>query len=452
MQASLNRRLFLGATGAAAVALAACGSSTGAEGASTSNDPASTQQTPVPHTGTLKTIVVSDLHIGLDDSVSELVKNKGLLKSFLAWVIDQGDVDELVIAGDFLDTWFYPGDFKMPATTDEFYTQIAENNQELIDTFAKVMKAGIRLVYVPGNHDMDLPPATLDAILPGIVQARDARGLGRYRTGARNEVVIEHSHRYEILFAPDPLSNEDQMSYGQPMLPAGYPFARMGVTSLMEGRLYGEPNPNNAVEDIPEPPTSNEAAHMNWTYWKMWKELIETAPVNESLDEPFMSITVNGWSGDYSIRDVLPVAGDDGITAPTLYRHMPERWDEIQRRNYVPAPYSAEYALAHYADQESRIGYSRDQYFDLDSSIDVVVFGHTHVPVYREFTDYERTKYFANSGTWIDNNMDDPDNTATFVVIESTLDGDTVSLLKCLGEDELSKVVPVESPYVQKSE
>ena len=97
------------------------------------------------------------------------------------------------------------------------------------------MHSGIRLVYVPGNHDMTLSHKTLEDILPGIVQSRDVRGLGRYRTGRRGEIVIEHSHRYDMFCAPDIITNKEFMKYGEPVLPEGYFFARVGVTSFLQG-------------------------------------------------------------------------------------------------------------------------------------------------------------------------------------------------------------------------
>lgn len=46
--------------------------------------------------------------------------------------------------------------------------------------------------------------------------------------------------------------------------------------------------------------------------------------------------------------------------------------------------------------------------------IDVVVFGHTHVPVFQEI---KNSKYYINSGTWIDHNNDYPEASRTFAVI-----------------------------------
>lgn len=73
-----------------------------------------------------------------------------------------------------------PGEFDATANSDEFYKEVARNNQDVINQFKELMGSGIRLVYVSGNHDMTLSHKTLEDILPGIVQSRDVRGLGRY--------------------------------------------------------------------------------------------------------------------------------------------------------------------------------------------------------------------------------------------------------------------------------
>ncbi len=69
---------------------------------------------------------------------------------------------------------------------------------------------------------------------------------------------------------------------------------------------------------------------------------------------------------------------------------------------------------------------AKTQYLDNpDENIDIVVFGHTHVPALK---DAGNGTYYANSGTWVDNNTDYPDATHTFVVI-TVGEQDTVELL-----------------------
>nr|WP_311135741.1 metallophosphoesterase [Acetobacterium fimetarium] len=125
--------------------------------------------------------MISDLHLGLDDSFSETVKNKAYIVSFLNQ-LTASDVDELVIDGDLLDEWFIPTGNSQPADLQEFFTKDADNNRTVIDAIKSVMKSGIKVTYIPGNHDMLLNQAILSAILYANVQRRwdalqDANGV-----------------------------------------------------------------------------------------------------------------------------------------------------------------------------------------------------------------------------------------------------------------------------------
>src|SRR5450830_1218264 len=55
-------------------------------------------------------VVISDLHLGVDDVFAETQKNKAALVNFLTQIKNSPNVAELVIAGDLLDGWFVPMD------------------------------------------------------------------------------------------------------------------------------------------------------------------------------------------------------------------------------------------------------------------------------------------------------------------------------------------------------
>lgn len=341
----------------------------------------------------MKTVVISDLHLGVDDSVSEFVKNRSLLISFLEQIRKEKRVDEVVVNGDSLDQWFYPGDYDLTADSDAFYMEVAKNNKNVMAAFQALLKDKIRVVYVPGNHDMTLSTATLDRIVPGITQIRDARGLGRYRTGSRGEIVIEHSHRYELFCAPDPFSNKEWVAYGEPILPPGYFYARLGVTSLIEGF----PKTTKELEIIPQPDAENEDQQAAWMYYNIWYKLINKQfTVNESLEERFIKVAVDGFQAAFSLEDLIPQFKDHEISAK-MYKNIQRRWEKVQEINLVPNPTTAMFQMQHTTDAQAGIGYAKQQFFDLDPTVDVVVFGHTHVPAYRDYAKdgYEKNKYFC---------------------------------------------------------
>lgn len=395
----------------------------------------------------MRTIVISDIHLGVDDRIAECVQNRSLLISFLEHLRREKQVDEVVINGDFLDQWFYPGDYEITGDSNTFYLDVAANNAPVIDAFKALLADGIKVVYIPGNHDMTLSAATLDQILPGIVQARDTRGLGRYRTGCRSEVVIEHSHRYELFCAPDPFSNLERMTHGQPILPPGYFYARLGVTSLMENF----PQITKDLGTISTPNPEDGDQYTAYLYFKTWEDLINHQfPVTQTLDDPFIQVAVDGFQGRFSIADLVPTETKHHISAK-LYTDIQRRWEKVQQHNLVPAPTTALFQMQHTTNLATHIQYSRQQYFDLDPTVDVVVFGHTHVPAYHDFSgDYGQTKCFVNEGTWVDHNFDDLKNTATFADIHSGEKTDSVFLLKCLGTERLEDIVSVENAYVKR--
>jgi len=64
-----------------------------------------------------KVVVISDIHLGINDAYSEINDNVPVLIEFLQRLQVTTDVSELVIAGDFLDEWFLPVYFENTGCT-----------------------------------------------------------------------------------------------------------------------------------------------------------------------------------------------------------------------------------------------------------------------------------------------------------------------------------------------
>lgn len=369
----------------------------------------------------MRTIIISDTHLGIDDRFSECVQNKKRLIGFLEQVRESGDVDELVIAGDFLDGWFLPGAFIPGESWSDFYGKVAANCADVIRAFQSVIDAGVKVVYIPGNHDMTLEEDVIAVIFPGMEQARDTNGLGAYRTGARNEVRIEHGHRFNLFCAPDPLSNG-----GTSILPPGYFFTRIAVTWVLEGR----PDAVRTWPEVPQPEADDTDQIAAYAYYQTWRRTLNTFPVDEDLDSKFIHVGIDGLAPTYAIDDILPKVDAAGRINAQLYAEIQARWDELQEANgvavhipFVEAANTAELNTS--TDQQAW-----DQYLDRDNGLDVVVFGHTHVPLMETRRREDGvSKVYANSGTWIDRNTDSPTNeTCTYVRVDSTLQSTHVQL------------------------
>lgn len=373
-----------------------------------------------------KIVVVSDLHLGIEDRYSETVKNRSLFVEFLHRLGTMSDVSELVIAGDFLDDWYLPFTYPAYKDSDAFYRKVIQNNQMVFDLLNELMGKGLKVAYVPGNHDMLLENSILQEALPGLVQARDARGLGSYVTGKRKEILIEHGHRYDVFSAPDSVSNKDITGETASILPPGYFYARIAASWVLQGkprikRDYPE------IYQVPDPKT-NIDQYGAYLYYRIWSGEMNRITPFERFEDRVIDIQLNGYNGKYSLSDIYPILQSDGtISAPTLFKEYQRSWLTNQEINRVGVKTSFAESVAGTLDGNYFYNQAKKQYLENpDFAIDVVIFGHTHVPVLEKLPNVDG-KYYVNSGAWIDENTHHPAAT-TFVVITSTDAIDSVEL------------------------
>lgn len=361
-----------------------------------------------------KIVVVSDLHLGIDDVFAETVHNRELFVEFLQKLQQTTDVRELVIAGDFLDEWFLPLDYGPVNDLEKFFFQVAKNNQSVIDALNDVMNSGIKLVYVIGNHDMNMDEGILGRLLPGIIEIYDAKGLGRYITGDRGEIVIEHCHRYDPYSAPDRVSNRELCKSDATMYPPGYFYARMGTSWVMEHKPKIKKN-YPVLKKVPDSTNTDQMGA--YVYAKILEGLFNRITEKSGFEDKIFTLNTCGFHGSYSLKDMYPVEQPDGtISAPVLFRNFQRSWDERQEMNdvWVKIPFLEAGAGA--VSPKYFYSCAGKQYLDCqDASYDVVVFGHTHVPDFQQ----KGKKFYVNAGTWVDNNSDYPPATRTFVVVET---------------------------------
>lgn len=361
-----------------------------------------------------KVVVVSDLHFGIDDSFAENVQNRSRFVEFLQRLEKTRDVRELVIAGDFLDEWFLPLNYGPVTDERAFFLEVARKNPSVIEELKKVMAADIKLVYVIGNHDMNLENGLLSSLLPGLVEPHDAKGLGRYITGDRQEIVIEHGHRYDPYSAPDRVSNRELLQSESTMYPPGYFYARMGASWVAENR----PKIKKNYPVLGKAPDAADTDQMGaYVYAKTLEGLFNRITEKSGFEDKVFRLATCGFNSSYSLKDMYPVAQADGrISAPVLFRDFQRSWDERQEMNEVGVKVPFLKAGASAGSHRYFYDCAREEYLNRPhTSYDVVVFGHTHVPDFKQ----EGRKIYANSGTWIDHNFDYPEATRTFVVIET---------------------------------
>lgn len=359
-----------------------------------------------------KIVVISDLHLGVDDKISETVTNRKYLVNFLKGLQATKNVRELVISGDFLDDWFLPLSYPTYSDTQGFYKKAIANNQVVFDELNKVMDKGIKVVYVPGNHDMLLKADTLIKAMPKLTFV-GADGLGAYITGDRNEIAIEHGNRYDIFSAPDTVDNADITNENR-ILPPGYFYARIAASWVLQGK----PPIKKDFPEITSIPSKTDTdqfgAYMNYL---LWNGTLNRFTNIERFDDRVFDLKIAGYNGKYSVQDIYPVLQADGkISSPLMFKNFQRSWDERQTINGVNAKSSFIEAATAAATGDSTNYFPKQeelQYADQD--IDVVVFGHTHYPLVKKFDNGITT---VNDGTWIDDNTSYPGGLSrTFAVI-----------------------------------
>ena len=347
-----------------------------------------------------KIIVLSDIHTGFEDAYAEILENRTHLIAFLQRIAVTQDVREVVLNGDILDEWFLPLSF-LEIDRGEFYRNNIENNKDITDAFKAVMDAGIKLVYVVGNHDMSVDLQYIEEAIPGMEVCSQHLGVGLYRTGDRDEIVIEHGHRYDVFSAPDTITNA-HLTNSPTMFPPGYFYARFAADWVLKGKPDYSAKPP-VIETVPDP-VNDPDQFGAYAYYRTMESVFKKIIPTDGFGDKLLDMRIDGYNDTYSIQDLYPVVNEQGeITAPVLFPDYQRTWEERQKANGVKVLSSFAVASLGALDSTYFESQARAQ-FEVDnaqSDTSVVIFGHTHVPL---FYDYGNGHYYVNTGTWIDHN------------------------------------------------
>jgi UDP-2,3-diacylglucosamine pyrophosphatase LpxH len=375
-------------------------------------------------------VIISDLHLGADSSYAECKVNLGPLENLIKQVKVAPNVKELVIAGDLVDEWFVPATVNTFQGKDQadFVKRLATANKGVFDALNSVIQEGkILVTYLPGNHDLVITAADIESVLPGISQARDnVLGLGTYSPVDCPKIAIEHGHRYNFFCAPDPISNQD-IAPGT-ILPPGYFFTRIAALCVEQKN----PPPGDTLPVVTQNTSGDESQDLLFRYWKQWDASVVSLPITNRFDEKIIITHVNGFTGTYSVNDLVPFQlSPGGYIDVDLSHGIQDNWEARQNHNHVAVHITAAEAIDSVMSDTEVDHQANVQYFmNTASDKRIVVFGHTHVPRIDVGTSYDNKKcIYANSGTWIDNNP--KLTTMNFVVITpQTADPSSQTLVK----------------------
>ena len=376
-------------------------------------------------------VVISDLHLGPDLAYTECKNNLKALEKLLYKIKNSANVKELVIAGDMLDEWFVPAniDTYNGQSQANYVQRIATTNKGVIDAFDAIIQEGkILVTYVPGNHDLTITAENISLILPGINQARDTSlGLGTYVPNNLPILTIEHGHRYNFFCAPDPISNQT-IAPGS-ITPPGYFFTRIAALHVaQECTIAGDTIPELSLNT-----TGGESQTLLYAYWKLWQWAINALPIENKFDEELIVTNINGFSGNFSVNDLIPFQlTNGGEIDVNLFKGVQDSWSQRQALNNVPVNIPTLQAIKNSASSTESDNQAKTQYFlNPNSNKRIVIFGHSHDAkvIASTNTNGQKTIY-ANSGTWVDHNNVAPTTTNFVVITPQTSDASSKTYVK----------------------
>jgi UDP-2,3-diacylglucosamine pyrophosphatase LpxH len=367
-----------------------------------------------------KIVVISDIHIGdkraTDQKYNWFSDNNTALQSFLDDVLASEQVKELVIIGDFFDEWVIPAGTKpfegTVTTSDEFFQSIADADtiKPIIKKFNDIADSGtVKLIYVPGNHDMLFSEAALKLIIPNAIwygrSDSDGKPLGSGSYSPETGIIMEHGHIYDFYNAPDPYSQSGSI------LPPGFFVSRWYATKMI---TKGKEKEQKEFLD-------NEKFYVSWEGMLLLGGLFSEVEAITGID---------GYTDNYS---------QDQARDHYYYANIGDNWKERQEHNNVYSYESVWRAImvgtADFNDG-LLITAAENQYFKTNRA-NIVLFGHTHKDVLKTYDSNNESvsnsasdvaKIYANTGTWVNQSqVSSPYKTRTYVVI-NTATLDTVSV------------------------
>ncbi|MCF8130226.1 MAG: metallophosphoesterase [Deltaproteobacteria bacterium] len=302
-----------------------------------------------------KRFFISDIHLSsqalYDDPKKPAwydpeIHNTRLLGFLEKTVLAQKDqVKDLILLGDVFNTWVCPAKKAPPK-----YSEIFTANRPVLNMFKKIIKAGIDLYYVNGNHDYDLDPATIKSVIPGIAV------INYYRSG---RIYAEHGSQYDIYNKPDFVTDP---AFGRPI---GYFISRLVSSLGAEG--YGLIDLADYLDDILEAALTSQ---------NIFSSIIEglaeranmketdniTLPHQKKISIEALKERFERLSGVYTLNELI---------------------NDLYQRRYLNGP----------ADRLCRR-------YDFN----VVVFGHTHNAMLDKDWFLTSDRIYANAGCWCKTN------------------------------------------------
>lgn len=364
------------------------------------------------------TAVISDIHLNdqraMDGKWSWFIENQPYLIEYLDYLIENEDqYKELVLLGDLFDEEVTPIPLPtfavndIPVSEKDYLRAIArvEENQEVISKIREVQDAGIQVIYVPGNHDSGVDEDLLHEFFgSGAKFVSDVKGLGSY---ASSDMIMEHSHRYDVMCSPDPYSNIgiDDVTEDNAFMGIQYFTTRIAATNRYKGLVETKLNDYGFASESELLSASNRQGtdELNKGVMSLVCNVVLMAKYVDGIDTMHVPTGLYGLTDDYVLDEYFYLSTE---SEPLLYQTMwkQEEWERRLQHNNAPKDFpfllGAIFCEVPYTD-----AIAVNRLFGKDDTYNLVVFAHTHVPYLRAMERGDDEGYiYANTGSWVDEN------------------------------------------------
>jgi len=380
-----------------------------------------------------KIVIVSDIHMSTqkasEEGYSIFTQNNALFYHFLEEVRKSDSIKELVILGDLLDNWIVPmgvHTLSEEIPDNKAYFQAiaqAEVNQGIFETLNQIADEGkIRLLYVPGNHDMLVNETIFKSLIPNGIWKGTHEGTGVYFP--EEKIACEHGHVYDAFNAPDRLTTQGSI------LPAGYFISRIYATTLMPSHLsFACALVINETQDV--------------FYQSVWNMAVKALGIPESEWDIEQIVTgVDGYSKTYSISEARDIYAES----------IRENWVLRQAENGVAYPDENLHLIESglFASQ-SLEKVAQRQYFKTERA-NMVVFGHTHKAKIKKETSSTGATIYANSGAWCESTLHNisPLERTCIVLNTASSTGSKISMVSLYQYSKEQKMEMIEEEYIEE--
>jgi hypothetical protein len=165
-------------------------------------------------------------------------------------------------------------------------------------------------------------------------------GLGTYSPVGCPKIAIEHGHRYNFFCAPDPISNQD-IAPGT-IMPPGYFFTRTAALCVQQKK----PSPGDTLPIVTQNASGDESQNLLFRYWKTWETSVISLPITNRFDEKIITTDVNGFTGTYSVKSLVPFqTSPGGFINVALFHGIQDNWEARQTLNNVAVHITTAHAI-----------------------------------------------------------------------------------------------------------